>query len=209
MKSIRKRTLRACKNCEKIYTGSEDSTMCPECASKSKISNVVRNRICIDCGSVFMGGPRARRCPTCREAERIRYSRNRKKTIRPIGSIDICPICGHEYAVTSGRQKYCSDACQKTAVMDWQRNQKREYAKRPEVKLAKQERLSERQKVCIYCLKKFWTSTSTAYCSDYCRKQQNKIQNYQADIKRGANCNIQKLMNQQEEYRKQLVLKDI
>lgn len=177
--------------------------MCPECSAESRKNAVIQERTCIDCGTHFQGGPRARRCPICREIERLRYSRNRKKTIRPLGSIDICPVCKQEYSVISGRQKYCSDDCQRVAVLEWQRIHKKEYAKKPEVKMAKTKRKAERQKTCAYCLCSFWSSTPTNYCSEYCRKQQNRIQQYQSEIKRGVNCDIQKLEKEREEYRKQ------
>ena len=72
---------------------------------------VVKDRTCRQCGSTFAGGPRAWYCPACRE-ERAKESGRRYKAsgaFRPLGSTDICTICGKPYTVNSARQKYCPD----------------------------------------------------------------------------------------------------
>lgn len=194
------RTQRCCKNCGKIFFGNIDSLMCPECAKISRKQNVIRTRICIDCGRSFEGGPRAKRCPECRN---IATSENKKRhiksgTVRALGSIDICVLCGHEYIVNSGRQKYCP-ACRQKAMLKWQRDHKAENSY--EAYKKKQERRKQRKKVCAYCLRTFWVNTSSNLCSNYCRSQQKRMNQYKADIKRGYNCNIQELEKLREEYR--------
>lgn len=68
------------------------------------------------CGVAFLGGPTAKYCLYCR-AERIRQhdrERHQRKLagrIRHIGSTDTCQICGQQYTVNAGPQKYCP-ACQ-------------------------------------------------------------------------------------------------
>ena len=74
---------------------------------------VVKPRICRQCGAVFDGGPRAWYCPACRlvrsrEAD-ARKRKKGRKAARPLGGIDKCTVCGKEYVVKSGRQKYCPD----------------------------------------------------------------------------------------------------
>lgn len=78
---------------------------------------VVKDRTCRQCGAVFSGGPRAWYCPSCR-AERSKESNRRYKesgASRPLGSTDICTVCGKPYTVKSARQKYCL-ACAYEAV---------------------------------------------------------------------------------------------
>lgn len=75
----------------------------------------IKPKTCVTCGAGFIGGPTAIYCPACR-AERIR-ERDRRRTetqrarSRKIGSTDLCQICGQQYEVRGGQQKYCP-ACQ-------------------------------------------------------------------------------------------------
>lgn len=201
-----RRTERLCNRCGKSFYGNVDSLLCPECAQIMRAQNVVRERICIDCGALFKGGPRAKRCPDCRKIATSENSKHFKENgpSRTIGSEDICKLCGNKYIVKSSRQKYCSADCQRTASLEWQREHKREYNKRPEIIQARKTRRSNRKKICVYCLRTFWSSTATAYCSDYCRKQQKRIYQYQSDIKRGYKMNLQALVDTREEYRKSI-----
>ena len=64
----------------------------------------------------------------------------------------------------------------------------------------KAERRKEKKKICVYCGRVFSSSTSTNLCSDYCRKKNRQIKEYQSEIKRGNNVNIGKLLNEQKEY---------
>ena len=169
-----KRTKRACQVCGKPFNGSVDLFYCPECARAKKSDTVIRIRTCQDCGVKFYGGPRARRCPDCAYKAQQGTSRQHKKTgaKRPLGSLDKCAICGKEYIVVSGRQKYCSDACQRKGVMEWQRAHKRGYSKASGQDIKKQERRKQVQKICVYCSRVFTSDTSTNVCSDYCRREQ-------------------------------------
>ena len=72
----------------------------------------LKPKTCTICQNEIIGGPMAKYCPACR-AERIRQ-RDREKhqrklagTIRKLGSIDLCVICGEKYTVNNGTQKYC------------------------------------------------------------------------------------------------------
>ena len=111
------RTKKACLDCGKPFYGSTDKLYCDECAKKRK-SNVMRIRVCRMCGKEFLGGPRAFYCPDCRiirTKEAQKRFRQGKTAKRKLGSVDKCELCGNEYIVMAGRQKYCSEKCQHEA----------------------------------------------------------------------------------------------
>ena len=89
---------------------------------------VVKDRTCRQCGSTFAGGPRAWYCPACREERHHDADRRHKSkgTMRPLGSTDICIVCGKPYTVKSSRQKYCP-ACSYEAVRAVDRPASREW----------------------------------------------------------------------------------
>lgn len=200
------KTMRACQECGKLFYGTGDYFYCPGCARTKKLDTVVRIRTCQDCGVEFFGGPRARRCPGCAHEAQKEVNRRFKRNggaIRPLGSIDRCTICGKEYTVVSGRQKYCSDDCRRKGVLEWQRKHKKGYNKASGQDVKKQERRKRAQKVCVYCLQQFKSNTSTNLCSDYCRVEQKKISQCKSDIKRGRKRNLEVLEKKREEYRVQ------
>ena len=199
------RTIRACAVCGKPFNNSGDNHYCPECAKKKKVESVLKTRTCIDCGVEFLGGPRAKRCHECARiarAERNREYRQKGGASRPIGSIDKCTICGEEYIVNSGRQKYCSEKCKEIGVKEWQKEHKKGYNKASGQDQKKIERRRNVVKICKYCGKYFSSSSSTNMCSDYCRKKQLQISYCNADIKRGMNRNIERLIEERDKYRK-------
>lgn len=203
---MRNRTKKACQICGNSFYGLRDNFYCPKCAREKKLDTVVRIRHCQDCGVEFFGGPRAKRCPECaykaRKENKKHYQSCGAK--RPIGSIDYCQWCGKEYIVNSGRQKYCSDTCQRQAVLLWQREHKKDYYKKPEQIKRKQERRKNAEKICVYCGRKFSSSRPTNTCSEYCRKEQKKISLCISDINRGRNRNFQKYIDARNEYRKEV-----
>lgn len=203
VKKMRNRTVRACQVCGKPFYGSKDCYYCPNCARQKKMDTVVKIRICQDCGVEFYGGPRARRCPDCAyKAQKETDKRHRKLgTMRPIGSVDKCEVCGTEYAVTSGRQKYCSPECQCAAVLEWQRARKKGYSKKSGQDVKKQERRAAVKKICVYCLREFLSDRPTNLCSDYCRSEQKKLNQCIADIKRGYNRDLKKYEDKRKHYR--------
>lgn len=198
------RTKRACQVCGKPFYGSTDCYYCPDCAKTKKLDTVVKIRTCQDCGIEFYGGPRARRCPGCAYKAQQEASKEHKKTgtKRPLGSVDKCVICGKEYTVVSGRQKYCSDACQRKGVLAWQREHKRGYNKASGQDVKKIERRKQAQKICVYCLRTFASDKPTNLCSDYCRTEQKKLTQCMTDIKRGYKRNLDKYINRRDEYRR-------
>lgn len=197
------RNQKVCQECGDLYYGSSEKHYCQACAEKIKAESTMRLRKCTDCGREFLGGPRAKRCPECRiEAARINNKKYKKTgTMRPIGSIDKCEWCGEEYSITSGRQKYCSKDCQHQAVLKWQRAHKKECCQDSE-KRAKRQRANDiQEKVCPYCLGRFHSATSRAYCSEYCKREQQKIIQCKADILRGQRRNLKKYEDAREVYR--------
>lgn len=200
------KTKRACQVCGKPFCGSTDCYYCPPCAKAKKLDTVVKIRTCQDCGVEFYGGPRARRCSDCAYKAQQEASRRHKKsgTKRPLGSIDKCVICGKDYTVVSGRQKYCSDACQREGVLAWQRERKRGYNKASGQDIKKQNRRKQAQKICVYCFRTFSSNTSKSTCSDYCRKEQEKLAQCIADINRGCKRNLDKYINRRDKCRKKV-----
>lgn len=199
------RTKRACQVCGKPFYGSTDCHYCPECAKAKKLDTVVKIRTCQDCNIEFCGGPRARRCPDCAYKAQQETGRRHKKagTRRPLGSIDKCVICGAEYTVVSGRQKYCSDSCQRKGVLAWQREHKKGYHKTSGQDVKKMERRKQAQKICVYCLRTFTSDRPTNFCSDYCRSEQKKLHQCITDINRGYNRNYSNYINKRNKYREE------
>ena len=97
------------------------------------------------CGVTFLGGTTAKYCPACRaertrQRDREKYQRKKAGTARSLGSADICAICGKQYTVRGGNQKYCSEC---SVAEDKRRKNKswlREYYGNPE----KRQQLLER-----------------------------------------------------------------
>lgn len=182
------RTVKACQECGRPFCGGKDCYYCTECAKK-KLGTVVKNRICQICGAEFPGGPRAKYCMDCAKEMQKETSRKHREggTKRPLGSVDNCIICGKEYIVISGRQKYCTPSCQRIGVLAWQREHKNGYSKKSGQDIKKEERRKQSQKICAYCLRTFTSDKATNLCSDYCRGEHKKLQQCIADIKRGYN----------------------
>ena len=194
------RTIRKCAVCGNPFEGSGDSFYCEECLKKR--SSVIRERTCVDCGRNFLGGPRAKRCPECADKRKREYNQqyNKNGSARHLGDTDICQMCGKEYVVKSGRQKFCDD-CKKKALLEWQKERKKVYNKMSGQDEKKEERRKSTIKICIYCGREFKSRTATNVCSDYCRTEQRKITMCKTDIRRDRNRNLDKYLDAREEYR--------
>lgn len=133
---------------------------------------------CIDCGKLIYRPIKCIRCEACQLA--INQERNkvrqRAKPARPLGSTDICTICGKPYIVESGLQKYCPD-CRETATRASIARKKNAYMaekrKDPEaaaqMREAKQAALSP--SLCATCGKPFISKFGAIYCCEACRKE--------------------------------------
>lgn len=150
---------------------------------------VVKDRICKQCGKTFPGGPRAWYCPECRSERKKQQAairRQRPGPNRPLGSIDHCVVCGKEYVVKGGMQKYCED-CAKSAVAEKDRAAGIAYYRenKDAINPARYEKLRVKEKVCIVCGKTFDPHGLPAeMCSDECRRIRRRLQQYDAERKR-------------------------
>ncbi len=197
------RTQKKCAACGNLFfAGSVDKIYCASCAKKKRAESTIKLRTCCDCGTRFYGGPRAKRCPDC--AQYAQSHRKKSATKRALGSIDRCCWCGSEYIVRSGRQKYCSDGCQRLALLSWQRDRKSRYNSESGQYAAKVSRRKQATKICAYCGREFSSSTSTNLCSDYCRKEQRRINQCLADVNRGRKRNYDSLIEKRNIYRESL-----
>ena len=169
--------LKSCKKCGITFsTDREGAYLCPQCSLQSKRDSVIRERVCKSCGVTFMGSPRAWYCPKCREIRTKEANKRCKmsKTVRRIGSTDICSVCGKEYTVNGARQKYCKD-CAEEATKKVVRAHKIEYNRaHKETLYPHKEKMRNNGYVCVVCGKIFDKSTPTVTCSPECRIQLKK-----------------------------------
>lgn len=163
---------RICKYCGATYDGDPGSSACPDCVAAQK-KTTLRPRTCRQCGKTFPGGPRAWYCPECRHERRkaadLRCKRN--GPARPIGSTDTCEICGVEYTVNSGLQRYCP-ACAADAARENDRKQARRWyaengspAERKAVRKAAAAPIA-----CVVCGKMFVPTDASKTCSPECSR---------------------------------------
>ena len=161
---------RICKYCGAEYDGDPGSSACPDCAARVKKS-VLGIRVCRQCGISFSGGPRAFYCPECR-ALRAKESAARQRkygTARPLGSVDQCVVCGKDYVVSSGTQKYCP-ACAPDAVRKIDRAQSTAWNKAflPPSKRKRERDAAAAEIKCAVCGKSFVPHSAAITCSREC-----------------------------------------
>lgn len=165
--------IRICRTCKVEYEGAPGSTLCPACVKAQK-STTICTRVCRTCSAEFPGGPRAWYCPDCRE------QRKKKQTLdyhrckaagktRPIGSEDICIICGKPYIVNSGRQRYCPE-CAPGAWAEADRQQGRAwYAANADPDARRELRQAHTAKLlCVVCGKSYIPIDASKTCSKAC-----------------------------------------
>lgn len=147
---------------------------------------MLQNRICKACGIEFIGGPRAYYCKTCREERRKFASkeykeRKKKGTVRAIGNIDICDICGEKYIVNSGQQRFCSN-CQKSHNLEHDRATGLKYyhENKDNINPIRNIRRQIGPVKCEWCGKEFISHTKQNTCSDECKK---KMKNHNWSIR--------------------------
>lgn len=178
--------LKKCISCGKLYwTSRVSQAKCDACLAAQK-STTIRRRVCRECGQSFDGGPRAWYCPECRAIRaKICAAKYRANgPVRALGSTDYCAICGKEYVVAGGLQKYCPDcapeairAADREASKKWNVDNdycnKRTHADRYGIK------------VCVICGREIPRSSSRVTCSQECSRQKSKIDQAEADLQRG------------------------
>ena len=182
--------MRKCKSCGKEFQGSGEQRLCPDCRKQAYVASVMRLRKCVVCGATFPGGPRAKYCTECRKERAKRSAREyaqRKAAgnTRPLGSVDICQVCGGEYVVESGLQKYCP-SCAAEAVRQVILPQKRERAAQHRDEFAaRKKELKVDSAICAYCGKPYISTSPTVTCSPECAREYARIVQGMVDYKRG------------------------
>ena len=182
--------LKICQKCGKTFrtsTGNSSAYLCPDCALQSKRDSVYRERICKTCGTSFMGYPHSFYCPICKAERKKQQKRqyNTQPSARPLGSTDICELCGKEYTVKSGLQKYCPD-CAESAINNKIRARKRKYAAdNKELFDARKEKTRGKGYVCVICGKVFEKESNTVTCSPECEAELRRITQNKVLIKKG------------------------
>lgn len=176
---------KVCRTCGKpIPNESQYATVCPECSTKNRSAARNKMRTCIDCGKEFMGYPKSKRCPECQsdadKRHNAEYRRRRKNGVaRVIGQFYSCDICGKEYMLTSGQQKYCPD-CKEAATkaQDAALTRKWNNAHYDDAKNRKYV-----ARVCVICGKPIPRGCKKVTCSPTCSKER-EIQRHRAALAR-------------------------
>lgn len=167
---------RICKYCGSGYDGDPGGSCCPDCAAKQRATSI-RDRVCRQCGAIFPGGPRAWYCPICRaERQREAEKRHRQRgTARPIGSTDLCVVCGKPYIVNGSRQRYCPD-CAPEAVRESNRANSRAWNREHQTPEGRRElkKAASAAVPCAVCGKLFVPNTAAITCSPDCARENRK-----------------------------------
>ena len=157
--------------CGKEFNGPSNAIHCPDCVKIIKNTHY-HPRICKSCGASFLGGGRAFFCPACRAERRKKQkaeyeARKRAGTVRNLGSIDYCEICGKSYTVDGGLQKYCPE-CAPEAVGAVALDLAKEYAKKHFSERAENRKKARAEIACAYCGKMFTPRGTSKTCSKKC-----------------------------------------
>lgn len=193
---------RICKYCGATYDGDPGGSCCPSCAAAHR-AVTLRERVCKTCGALFLGGPRAWYCPTCRAERRKEADRRAKRNgaARPLGSTDLCEICGKPYTVNSGRQRYCPD-CAPEAIRTVDNAQSRAWA--AEHTTPEQRREARRAAAasipCAVCGRLFVPTSAALTCSEGCSRElaKQRAQTWEGEHREERNA------DRRERYRQKL-----
>lgn len=165
-----------CKYCGKEYDAPHGSTACPDCVAERK-TKVIRPRTCCQCGAVFPGNPSSRYCPDCRAERKAEAKRryDRQGFQRHLGSIDKCVVCGGDYVVTAGTQKYCPQ-CAPVKYQELDNAKSRGWNRENTTPAERQaERGAAKAGIpCAICGKMFKPSHGRKTCSEECRGKLQK-----------------------------------
>lgn len=180
-----------CRKCGVIlsYSQNNERTLCDTCREKARRESVIRPRTCVDCGTVFQGYPASKRCPSCSAERKRELDRAHRKrgTMRPLGSTQICEVCGGEYILESGRQRYCK-ACSEEAVRQNRLAKKRIYQAGYDPGHIKRRASRKGTRYCGICGKVIPEERSMRgiiTCSDACDRIRRRQHQTEADLKRG------------------------
>ena len=178
---------RICNTCGRTVDGTGDLITCPECVAAGR-STTIRPRVCRACGATFPGGPRAWYCPECRRERKAQQSREcrerqRNGTAREIGSVDICRICGQEYTVTGGLQRYCPN-CAPDAVRAVDREQSKSWTAEHRRERKEECHAAAAPVPCPICGRLYVPRHKAGTCSPECRRELRRQTQARADAKR-------------------------
>lgn len=188
-----------CVTCGKVFTTDRyEQAKCGDCLAAAR-STTLRPRTCRTCGDIFPGGPRAWYCPDCRtEREKARKRKYRAYGFsRHLGDIDNCVVCGKEYVVCSGSQKYCTD-CAPEAVREIDREQSIRWNRENDYYAKREETPRSGVKVCVVCGREMSPGTNTVTCSPECAAARRKEIQHRADAKRRGRSKEKSEQNENE-----------
>lgn len=92
-------------------------------------------------------------------------------------------ICGGEYVICSGRQKYCPD-CAPEAILEIDRAQSNAWNMENDYCAKRREKPRSGIKVCVICGREIVPGTPTVTCSQECASVHRKAAQHRADAKR-------------------------
>ncbi|MCL1918190.1 MAG: hypothetical protein FWG14_07730 [Peptococcaceae bacterium] len=96
-------------------------------------------RRCRECGVVITGHSRREFCRYCKRIVLKQNAQQKKDSSkRTVGSVDTCRVCGIEYTVRSGNQRYCSECAAQVA-------RQRSYMQAQKVSEQREKRRKERE----------------------------------------------------------------
>ena len=137
---------------------------------------MIKELTCKDCGKTFSGYHTKIYCDEC-IYYRIRDEKNRRAKMgsnRKLGSIDNCVICGKEYVVKSGLQKYCPDCKEEQYLkVDRKGGLKYYHDNKDDINPPRYEkRRVEEIRLCAWCGKEFkHNGKPMTFCSSDCKRQ--------------------------------------
>lgn len=119
-----------------VLGGLADKYFCDDCSKKLRAERTKQEKICEDCGRSFIGGPKSFRCPDCQRKinDRRKQANKYYGAERPLGSTDRCIVCGKEYVVEGGLQKYCSAKCRLIGLDSYNKRRKENIEQKKEKK---------------------------------------------------------------------------
>lgn len=133
--------------------------------------------VALGLGTALIAGPSAKK----ESAARCHKS----GTIRPLGSIDHCTICGKEYIVNSARQRYCKD-CAPGAYRQADREASKKWNEENNYYELRAQKPRRGQKVCVICGKPISPGTPRITCSEECDRLRIKWHQERTQIRQGT-----------------------
>lgn len=199
-----------CRICGAILTPPRRSYCSDKCAAEGrKHSKRVKvrkphppvllyyERPCMDCGKIVRMHIKSKRCPDCQCAADNAHNADFRRAraaghTRQLGSIDRCAICGAEYVVKGGKQKYCPDcapAAYKTAANAlssvWNLRTYADADKREARNAARRSNFRAISRSCVICGQDFLPETPRRRtCSEACHVEDKRRRQRIADAKR-------------------------